>query len=472
VRIRAFQVVLGAGAVAASIVAAVPGTPLGNAVLYAGSALVLGGAWWAAFRQPAGQRTPWILLALSLTSTGAANILANLLKRADGSLPDVTAAHVLWLAAYPLLCVSLFLMVRLRAAGQLRAGVLDSAVLSTAAAVTAWQLLIAPAMATGGVTAGTLMYAAMPLGDVLVLAALLVLVLCPGPRSGATALAIGAAVLTLVGDVLYNVLPAVTSTGNVSRVDGLMLLGGALVVAAMLHPRVRELVTPVPLRVRTLHPARVLLLGAALLTAPASAVLHSDATGAGRVILLAATAVASAFILIRFTVAVREQESAQRQLAYQASHDPLTGLVNRATFAELVAANLPAAPVVLYIDLDGFKAVNDTAGHHAGDAILVTVAGRLQRIMRGADVVARLGGDEFAVLCPGLTTGEAVSVAERVIAAVAEPVEYDGAHHMVGASVGIAVADPGHDTDAALRSADAAMYESKRLGRGRWTLAA
>ncbi|MEV0565215.1 GGDEF domain-containing protein [Dactylosporangium sp. NPDC050588] len=223
-----------------------------------------------------------------------------------------------------------------------------------------------------------------------------------------------------------------------------------------------------------------LLLGLAtaaalVLLAPTLAILSVGTVGTVGTkawLLLAATTAECAFILARFTAAVREQERAQRQLQYQASHDVLTGLANRATLAEALARSIPDAPVVLYIDLDGFKAVNDTNGHAAGDAVLVAVADRLRAAVRSGDTVARLGGDEFAVGCPGLPVPAATALAERLLTSLAEPVSSPTGAYRVGASVGIAPAAPGAEPEDVLLRADAAMYEAKRSGRSRWVLAA
>jgi diguanylate cyclase (GGDEF)-like protein len=183
------------------------------------------------------------------------------------------------------------------------------------------------------------------------------------------------------------------------------------------------------------------------------------------------------FVLSRFTIAVREQDRTQARLAYQAQHDPLTGLSNRAVLGERLARLRPTTdtPVaVLYLDLDGFKEVNDRYGHEAGDAVLVAIAQRLSAVVRAGDLVARLGGDEFVLLCPGVGEAEAVQLAERILADAALAVEFRGHHLTVGASIGIAATAGDVDADrggTVLRSADAAMYQAKRLGRGRWVLA-
>ncbi|WP_433218256.1 diguanylate cyclase domain-containing protein [Dactylosporangium sp. CS-047395] len=149
----------------------------------------------------------------------------------------------------------------------------------------------------------------------------------------------------------------------------------------------------------------------------------------------------------------------QDRLRHEATHDALTGLANRALFAERIAAAGGTA-AVLIIDLDGFKAVNDTFGHHAGDALLRTVADRLRSCVRPADTVARLGGDEFAVLLPDTSLSYAEALTERFHERLAEPVEIDGVLVPIRASIGSAWGALAR-ADELLRDADTAMYKMK-----------
>ena len=127
----------------------------------------------------------------------------------------------------------------------------------------------------------------------------------------------------------------------------------------------------------------------------------------------------------------------------------------------------------MFIDLDGFKPVNDRLGHLAGDAVLVEVARRLEHELRGADTVARLGGDEFTVLCESVASSDGgVALARRLAAALGMPYETQAGIAQLSAAIGIAVADPRSEDGAALlRRADAAMYAAKREGRGRVAVA-
>ena len=157
----------------------------------------------------------------------------------------------------------------------------------------------------------------------------------------------------------------------------------------------------------------------------------------------------------------------------RAVHDTLTGLASRGLFLDRLRSHLaqgqPAA--LLFIDLDGFKPVNDALGHAAGDELLVGVAARIRSLLRGPDVAGRLGGDEFAVMLAGAATpADAVAVAERLVFEIACPVTLAGGAVSVGASVGIALSAGSTDPADLLHRADIAMYHAKRSGRGRYVI--
>jgi diguanylate cyclase (GGDEF)-like protein len=172
---------------------------------------------------------------------------------------------------------------------------------------------------------------------------------------------------------------------------------------------------------------------------------------------------------------VREREELQTALAHQAAHDPLTDLPNRTQARTLTAAALHrgrragTTTGLLFVDLDGFKAVNDRHGHATGDTVLRVIADRLRATLRPGDVVCRLGGDEFVVLVEGVTDErDLVELAERLIGTVSRPIRRSGQELRVGASIGIALAqDAGVDADALFAEADAAVYRAKAHGRGR-----
>ncbi|MHB8296445.1 MAG: putative bifunctional diguanylate cyclase/phosphodiesterase [Acidimicrobiales bacterium] len=170
---------------------------------------------------------------------------------------------------------------------------------------------------------------------------------------------------------------------------------------------------------------------------------------------------------------VTDRRRLEAELRDHALHDPLTGLANRSLFGDrlgrALAARPPQRPALLAIDLDGFKQINDTLGHAAGDRLLVVIADRLRAAVRPTDTVARLGGDEFAVLVEGLTDpAETERLAARIVEAVGEPVDADGEPLLVGASVGVAYAADASTAAMLSNQADAALYVAKAAGGRTW----
>lgn len=164
-----------------------------------------------------------------------------------------------------------------------------------------------------------------------------------------------------------------------------------------------------------------------------------------------------------------------RELHHAATHDPLTGLDNRASFLEALekagaAQDATHTTTLLYLDLDGFKPVNDELGHAAGDAALVAVAERLAGLRPPGCRLARLGGDEFAMMLPGATETEAIALADQLVTDLSVPIDLAGGTVQIGVSIGVA---RGATAELArlLEHADTAMYGAKAAGRGRWRLA-
>ncbi|MCD4851367.1 EAL domain-containing protein [Arthrobacter sp. AK01] len=174
-------------------------------------------------------------------------------------------------------------------------------------------------------------------------------------------------------------------------------------------------------------------------------------------------------------VQARTQQLNEAHLAMQhmAMTDALTGLNNRSAFAtalseaQVSGAESGRRAAILLLDMDGFKAINDSLGHTIGDKVLETVANRISGAVRDQDMVARMGGDEFAVLIPEVTPAIAASIGNRILAAVVSLMEIEDQHLRCGASMGLRMADPGHSAEELMMEADIAMYESKADGRGK-----
>ena len=195
--------------------------------------------------------------------------------------------------------------------------------------------------------------------------------------------------------------------------------------------------------------------------------------------IIALLAVASGIILVLGYTREAARRRFHEQLAHQAHHDGLTGLANRSLFHDRLGQALSRAKrqartvAVLYVDLDGFKLVNDREGHDVGDALLVEVANRVRGVVRTEDTVARMGGDEFAIVLEDLEDIQAVTgIAARLVEESARPFVLDDREVVVSASVGIAYSREGHeDVESLLRDADLAMYRAKDAGKNGYIVA-
>lgn len=171
---------------------------------------------------------------------------------------------------------------------------------------------------------------------------------------------------------------------------------------------------------------------------------------------------------------ISDRKQAEQQIEHMATHDELTGLPNRTLFNELLSHSVSSRQrdaqnlcAVLFVDLDRFKVINDSLGHHAGDDLLRASAERIRNTLRAADRVARFGGDEFVVLLDQIEgSSDAESVATKILGALSEPIDLQGQECRVTASIGIAVyPEDGKDAQTLIRNADVAMYSAKQSGR-------
>ena len=289
--------------------------------------------------------------------------------------------------------------------------------------------------------------------------------------------------LLAVADTLLTAMN-LTAWGGTSELDFLWLLSYATCGAAALDPSMVALTgraRPEPVRFTR---ARLVTLGLAALVPPAVLGVQAAlgrrldvwAVVAGSVAVFGLVIARMKLSLDQIQTANEEREVARLALAHQAAHDSLTGLPNRAQATYLMRGALSRAQRsgalvgLLFVDLDGFKQVNDTLGHAAGDEVLVRSSRLMQACVRTGDVVARFGGDEFVVLLePVDEEASAVAVAERLVAALSEPlVLASGREVSIGASVGVAIAQDGSvDPERILMEADVAVYRAKVGGRGR-----
>lgn len=349
----------------------------------------------------------------------------------------------------------------------------DGLIVAVAAFSVSWATALGVALRAGGDLGASLVTAAYPLTDVAMVTVALTLLARakPADRAVPGLLALGLLAMAL-SDSSYAYLTATGAygTGNVldaGWVAAFVLIALAASEAAVTDDGVARDARPVPWR--------ALVPYVALLPALGVLVRGMSAPGSGHGVELTSAGVLILLVLGRQVLALRENEmlvltvrAREQELVHQASHDALTGLANRALFTgrleQRLAGNAEGGTAVVFVDLDGFKLVNDTLGHHVGDQLLIGVADRLLSALRGDDLVARLGGDEFAVL---LGAGSDLDVVARRLSAALAPVFVLPDRELaVRASIGIARAVPGASAAGLLQDADLAMYAVKRDGGG------
>jgi diguanylate cyclase (GGDEF)-like protein len=398
------------------------------------------------------------------------------------AFPDI--AELFHLAGYLAFAVGLALLVKGRNRTRHDLGpLLDTAIVTAGLSLLSWVLLVRPTLESLHPSAGAAAVAAAhPAMDILLVGGLIRLISTPGGRSPAFRHLLAALVLLITADTLsvaFDLYASNTFAGQ----DYLWLLSYAVWGAAALHPSMAKLSDPVSNAEIRFRGIRLLAVVLATLISPAILAVH-EATGVTIDVWAAIIGSAVMFLLVvmRMNLAIKQianvhqsLEKLQDELAVQATHDPLTGLANRTQSMRLLAGALGRARRrgttvgLLFIDLDGFKGVNDTHGHRTGDEVLRQVARRMRQEIREGDFVARLGGDEFVAGIEDADDEEgAVRLAHRLIAAVSQPIQVseDLTVH-VGASVGIALGRGGEtDVETLLHEADLAVYRAKAAGRG------
>ncbi|MEO7061419.1 MAG: GGDEF domain-containing protein [Lapillicoccus sp.] len=460
-----------------------PSGTLAGPTYLVGLGLIVLALWWGTLRLRPVERGPWLLLAAAASCWLVGDLVQRVLPSSI-SPAGIGAPDVFWLVAYPLLALAVLRTIHARGlpADLLREIGLDVLVVATAALFVAWRLLIAPNIDSVDVPMiATLVNVAYPIGDVALFSLALTLLLSPGRHEVASLLVIACLGLTLPIDIVQAILPTMAPDFDSARLDGALLIANALLGAAAIHPDRAELTRLARLDGRqTLHRWRVVLLGTSLCSV---SVLSAIPGGGGWD--LPVSIVVSVFISLavvaRFYAVVRGREAAETALTYQAQHDQLTGAANRTLLMRRLSSAISpsgARPpglglVLVFIDLDDFKAVNDTWGHPAGDEVLKVVTGRLTALVRSTDTVARVGGDEFVVLCRAVKDADAETLGQRIRTSLRRPIPVGADQAHIGASVGVLTAianTPGlvplTSAEDLLRRADTAMYRAKREGGG------
>ncbi len=481
----------GVGLLLLAVMAALPGTLLRELLYVLVSASVVGAILLGvrSFRPSA--RAPWLLMATgqSLWALADAILSWNVNVRGVDAFPAFP--DVLYLIGYGLLGSAVIGLVRARSDRPLGVGAtLDTATVTFGLGLLTWVFLAHPVLEADAQSAwATAFSIGYVLADIVLLAALTLLVLTSGAGSAAVRLLLLALVLLIGADFLSATLENYTY-GWSPWVEMLWPASYVAWGAAALHPSMAAITSSTEERTEPAPWLRVVAMTLATLVAPGILIVQQLSGGVMDVWLVAvSSAVMFLLVMLRMDLAILEtaRVSGQRailqeELKHQAEHDALTRLPNRVRTLALVQEAVDRLAdsestgrdrdrvAVLFLDLDGFKAVNDTHGHHAGDQVLRTVAARLRRLVRAGDAPTRLGGDEFVVVLTAITDpGAALSIAQRLILSVSQPIPLDGGHHVrVGTSIGIAFAtDTSTTAEELLHQADLALYRAKHEGRGR-----
>ncbi|MGV8966671.1 MAG: putative bifunctional diguanylate cyclase/phosphodiesterase [Cellulomonas sp.] len=418
------------------------------------------------------RRRPEVLLATAaLTVSATADSMYAWMAATTPEVPFPSAADALYLLFYALLLAALVTAVRRDVHGMASAVWLDGAVGSLGAAALLAVLLspVLDAALTEPLSPATAMAVAYPMFDVALVAAVAGVSTLNGVRVGGRwALLIAGLLIYAMSDVVYALQVNAGSYVVGSLLDGAWSVG-LMVVALWVDAAAHGEAAGTPTHENPEMGARALVISA-LATAMGLGVLVMSsrvAISALGVVLATATLLAAA---ARTQVAFR-QLVRMADLRRQATADELTGLPNRrALYTDGQAALVRSSEVpraLLMLDLDKFKEVNDSLGHHAGDALLVQVGTRLREHVRDGDLLARLGGDEFAVLLADADHARATAVAAKLRAVLAEPFTLEGLALHSSVSIGIAVfPEDGPDLSTLLRKADIAMYKAKTSGDG------
>jgi diguanylate cyclase len=427
----------------------------------------------AASRLPRTARLAWYLLAVGILANGTAVVPETIVTEVLKSDSYPTVADAFYLLLYPAAVASIGLMIRRWPPRLIRPALLDAATITSGIGILAWVYAIEPALqATGYTAAGRLVRVAYPVGDLVLIFLALILVRSrdtSGPVGTRWAVAppwLSTGLLSFLGgDLIWLIIGDHTVPGWVSRgIDTFYFAAFVILGYAVRHATAtdEQRATAVP-RPPGLPLMSTLL--CALLMAPAVLLVEmSHGTFRHGMSIAAGSTIMSVLVISRLTVLLRLVERQTEQVRELARRDELTGLPNRRAWSDelprvLEQARHSGLPVsVCMVDLDHFKAYNDTHGHQTGDLLLREAAAAWMDRLRRTDVLARYGGEEFIVLLPGTNLQLACEIMERVRPAT------PGAQTF---SCGVATWDTTETSEELIARADAALYEAKNSGRDR-----
>jgi diguanylate cyclase (GGDEF)-like protein len=475
-RRRALVVYLSAAALSIALYYAVAHLPRGGNILQlclydllTGSGAVAIGIGIRRY-QPRG-RWAWWLIALGQFLPALGETIYGVGIQTNPDLPYNFMTDPFYLASYPLMVVGLAWLVRLRTPEWDAPSLIDAGIIAISAALLSWIFLISPV--TGAVELSSwdrFVGVVYPVMDLLLLIVAARLVLGGGTRSAPFWFLCTGLGLLMVTDVVYTVVSYLGTYEPGDLLDSGWLLSAAVLGAAGLHPSMSRVAQRQPTASPDATTGRLIVLAIAALLAPA-ALLVQYARGAPTHIPLVTIGCMALFLLV--IARMRGMVRVQRQMA---TTDALTGLRTRRLLEEELESQArrvrqrDGTVGLLLLDVDHFKVVNDTLGHHAGDEVLRELGRRLRALVRTGDVVARYGGEEFAVLLPQTDVRELTQLGERLRRGIAAlPVTLEGGELVrVTVSIGAAAVPDHVSTTAELtRTADRALYAAKQAGRNR-----
>jgi diguanylate cyclase (GGDEF)-like protein len=410
------------------------------------------------------RRRVWVALAAGQIIYLAGDVLWVIYEEVLDIQPYPSAADGFYLARYPAFTLALMWLIRGRRRRD-RTAFLDAAIISTGFAVLGAVFVVAPAAAGGGETPlSQLVATAYPIGDLLLLAALVLLFTSGASRSVSFWSLTGGLAIMMAVDIQY-VLSVVSGAWFPEWINTGWLIGYLLIGFAALHPSVDSLSEPTPDRPERVTRFRLVALGFALALAPL-ALLLATIVGieANPYIIVTGALIGTGLVLARMAVLLGALQVQAVQLAAQARNDGLTGIANRRTWdyelarACAASTNSGAPLSVALLDLDHFKAFNDRHGHVRGDLVLKETAAAWRELVDGRGLLARYGGEEFTVLFPNTSADLAETILDRLRGAVSQGQT---------CSIGLTVWDGDEDPDHLVARADEALYFAKRSGRNR-----
>ncbi len=450
-------------------------TSLSRLVLYNGIGLSAVIATLYAIRknQPE-NRKAWYLIAGAMATFLTADIVYYVLELIHDQPPYPSVADAFYLGMYPIMCLGLLSLLRSVSPGRDIAGLIDAALVAVATFAVLGILVMDTYITNPDVTfMERIISISYPVMDVLLISVAARLMAAVHLRQPAFALMTCGLISLASADMIYGIMNTAGSYETGGWPDPLWIAFYVLMAAGALHPSMGDRIDARDNSLSAITKPRLGILFLVVFAVPVIDLVWGEPFD--KLLTTSASLIMFSLVLVRLMGLMTIVQSKEKQARYDAHHDSLTGLANRVLFGErvenFVNQRKDGVVSVLFVDLDDFKFINDSLGHHVGDELLVAVAARLEDCVRDNDVVARLSGDEFAVLLESaVDRQDAVAVAQRVQDSLETPVLIDDREIMISASVGIAVERRANieRAETILRAADVAMYRAKSKGKGRF----